>query len=172
MPSWGIFKGKDGFIAISAATKVGWDRLTELMGKPELAADPRFEAREARLKNNDAVVEYVEEWLSTFDHVSDVAALLQSFRMQSVPVFPVGKIIDEDEQFKLRGMLKELDHPVLGKVKFLTSPFRYMNSSASVDTPPTVTAGESTDEVLRGMLRMTEEELAALKREGIVFDGR
>ncbi|HEX2964164.1 MAG TPA: CoA transferase, partial [Syntrophorhabdaceae bacterium] len=28
MPSWGIFKGKDGYIAISAATKVGWDRLT------------------------------------------------------------------------------------------------------------------------------------------------
>ena len=28
MPSWGIFKGKDGYIAISAATKVGWDRET------------------------------------------------------------------------------------------------------------------------------------------------
>ena len=64
MPSWGIFKGKDGYIAISAATKVGWDQLTELMGKPELATDPRFEDRDERLKNKDAVVEYVEEWLA------------------------------------------------------------------------------------------------------------
>ena len=28
MPSSGIFKGKDGYIAISAATKVGWDQET------------------------------------------------------------------------------------------------------------------------------------------------
>jgi CoA:oxalate CoA-transferase len=172
MPSWGIFKGKDGFIAISAATKVGWDRLTELMGKPELATDPRFEDRIERLKNNDAVVEYVEEWLAGFDHVSDVAALLQSFRMQSVPVFSVAKVIDEDEQFKLRGMLKELEHPVLGKMKFLTSPLRYTNHSASADTPPTAVAGESTDEVLKGILNMEDDELNALKTEGIVFDGK
>jgi crotonobetainyl-CoA:carnitine CoA-transferase CaiB-like acyl-CoA transferase len=172
MPSWGIFKGKDGFIAISAATKVGWDRLTELMGKPELATDPRFEAREARLRNNDAVVKYVEEWLSTFDHVSDVAALLQSFRMQSVPVFTVGKLVDEDEQFKLRGMLKELDHPVLGKVKFLTSPLRFTNHQASADTPPTAFPGESTDEVFKSVLGMKEDELNVLKKEGIIFDGK
>ena len=126
------------------------------MGKPELATDPRFEDRTERLKNNDAVVEYVEEWLATFDHVSDVAALLQSYRMQSVPVFTVAKVIDEDEQFKLRGMLKELEHPVLGKMKFLTSPLRYTNHSASADTPPTAAAGESTDEVLKGILNMTE----------------
>jgi crotonobetainyl-CoA:carnitine CoA-transferase CaiB-like acyl-CoA transferase len=172
MPSWGIFKGKDGFIAISAATKVGWDRLSELMGKPELATDPRFQDRIERLKNNDAVVEYVEEWLSTFDHVSDVAALLQSFRMQSVPVFTVAKVIDEDEQFKLRGMLKELEHPVLGKMKFLTSPLRYTNHRASADAPPTAVAGESTDEVLKGVLNMEDDELSTLKKEGIIFDGK
>jgi CoA:oxalate CoA-transferase len=172
MPSWGIFKGKDGYIAISAATKVGWDRLTELMGKPELATDPRFEAREARLKHTDEVVQYVEEWLEKFDKVADVAALLQSYRIQSAPVLSVGKLIDEDEQFKLRGMLKELEHPVLGKVKFLTSPLRYTNSSASADTPPTVVAGESTDEVLKGLLSMNEDELNVLKKKGIIFDGK
>jgi crotonobetainyl-CoA:carnitine CoA-transferase CaiB-like acyl-CoA transferase len=65
MPSWGIFKGKDGYIAISAATKIGWDRLTELMGKPELAGDPRFETREARLKNNDAAWHMLKNGLRT-----------------------------------------------------------------------------------------------------------
>ena len=99
-------------------------------------------------------------------------ALLQSYRIQSVPVFSVGKLIDEDEQFKLRGMLKELEHPILGKVKFLTSPLRYTNPGASADTPPTAVAGESTDEVLKSILNMKDDELTALKKEGIVFDGK
>jgi crotonobetainyl-CoA:carnitine CoA-transferase CaiB-like acyl-CoA transferase len=92
--------------------------------------------------------------------------------MQSVPVFTVGKLIDEDEQFKLRGMLKELDHPVLGKVKFLTSPLRFTNHQASADTPPTAIPGESTDEVFKSVLGMEEDELNVLKKEGIIFDGK
>jgi CoA:oxalate CoA-transferase len=171
MPSWGIFKGKDGYVAISAATKVAWDRLTELMGKPELATDPRFEDRNERLKNKDLVIQITEEWLQTFEHVSDVASLLQSYRIQSAPVLSVRKLIDEDEQFKVRGMLKELEHPILGKVKFLTSPLRFTNHSATADIPPTVTPGENTSEVLKGLLNMQDDELDSLKKEGIIFDG-
>jgi len=169
MPSWGIFKGTDGYVAISAATKVGWDRLTELIGKPELAKDPRFDSREARLKNNEDVVKVVEEWLGTFEKVADVAALLQSYRIQSAPVLSVGQIIEEDEQFKLRGMLKELEHPVLGRVKFLTSPLRFKNATASADAPPPAKPGEDTDEVLGSILKMKEHEIEALKNEEVVF---
>jgi crotonobetainyl-CoA:carnitine CoA-transferase CaiB-like acyl-CoA transferase len=57
-------------------------------------------------------------------------------------------------------------------MKFLTSPLRYTNHSASADTPPTVVAGESTDEVLKGILNMEDDELSALKKEGVIFDGR
>jgi crotonobetainyl-CoA:carnitine CoA-transferase CaiB-like acyl-CoA transferase len=172
MPSWGIFKGKDGYVAISAATKVGWDRLTEIMGKPELATDPRFENREARLKNHEEVVRHIEEWLEKFDKVADVAALLQSYRIQSAPVLSVAKIIEEDPQFKLRGMLKELDHATLGKVKFMNSPLKFTHSKASVDEPPSAVAGEHTDEVLRGLLNLNDNEIKDLKKEGIIFSGK
>ena len=40
----------------------------------------------------------------------------------------------------------------------------------AVDAPPTAVAGESTDEVLKSMLNIKDDELAALKKEGIIFD--
>jgi crotonobetainyl-CoA:carnitine CoA-transferase CaiB-like acyl-CoA transferase len=72
----------------------------------------------------------------------------------------------------VRGMLKELEHAVLGKMKFLTIPLRFTNHSASADSPLTAVAGESADEVLKGVLDMQEDELKAPKNKGIVIDGK
>lgn len=171
MPSWGVFKGKDGYITISAATKVGWDRLTDLMGKPELADDPRFAAREERVKNNNQVVSIVEEWLANFDHVSDVAALLQSYRIQAAPVQTMSQIVDEDPQFKVRDMVREIDHPVLGKTKFLNTPLKFKHASAFIDGTPPVTPGQDTVETLKYLLDMQDGELMALKTDKVIFDG-
>jgi crotonobetainyl-CoA:carnitine CoA-transferase CaiB-like acyl-CoA transferase len=172
MPSWGVFKGTDGYIVISAATKIGWDRLCDLMGKPELAQDPRFSTREARLKHNDDVVKVIEEWLATFDKVAEVATLLQTYRIQAAPVLSVADIIDEDPQFKVRGMLKEIEHPILGKMQFLNSPLKFSNAKASVDEPPSAVAGEHTDQVLHGLLNLSDDEIALLRKEGIIFSGQ
>ena len=89
--------------------------------------------------------------------------------MQAAPVLSVEKLVDEDEQFKIRGMLKEIEHPTLGKMKFLTSPLRYTNAVASTDAPPTAIPGENTDEVLRDLLNMREDELMELKGKGVIF---
>lgn len=169
MPSWGIFKGSDGYIAISAATNVGWERLTDLMGQPELASDERFATREARLQHHGEVVRLIEEWLATFDHVADVAEILQSLRIQSAPVNTAAQLVDHDEQFQLRGMLKELEHPTLGPVRFLTSPLRYRNARAEVETPPPVTPGEDTREVLREVLQLDAAAIEALEAKGVVY---
>ena len=169
MPSWGVFKGTDGYIVISAATKIGWDRLTELMDKPELAEDPRFDTREERVKNNEEVVKIVEEWLETFEKVSDVAALLQSYRIQAAPVQTMAQIVDEDPQFATRDMIREIQHPVLGKTKFLNTPLKFKYGDAFINGFFPATPGQDTDEILKSLLDMSDGELEALKQAGVVF---
>jgi crotonobetainyl-CoA:carnitine CoA-transferase CaiB-like acyl-CoA transferase len=172
MPSWGVFKGKDGYITISAATKIGWDRLTDLMGRPELAEDPRFNTREERVKHNEEVVRIVEEWLENFDKVADVAALLQSYRIQAAPVQTIAQIVNEDPQFKTRDMVREIEHPILGKTKFLNTPLKFKHASAFIDGAPPVTPGQDTLDVLRGLLNMKDEELETLRKANVIFDGK
>jgi CoA:oxalate CoA-transferase len=172
MPSWGVFKGKDGYIAISAATKVGWDRLTDLMGKPELADDPRFNTREERVRNHNEVVRIVEEWLENFEKVRDVATLLQTYRIQAAPVQTVAQVIDEDPQFKSRDMVREIEHPLLGKTKFLNTPLKFKYASAFIDGPPPVIPGQDTHEALKHLLDMQDGEMETLKKENVIFDGK
>ena len=169
MSAWGIYKGRDGYIAISAATKVGWERLANIMGKPELADDPRFNTQALRFKNNKEVTDIIEAWLKDNEMTtSEVASLLQSYRMQSVPVLSVAQLIDGDEHFKQSGMLKELEHGTLGKVKFINSPLKYRNSGASADDPPPANAGDHTEYILQTVLKMGKDDISELKKAGVV----
>jgi crotonobetainyl-CoA:carnitine CoA-transferase CaiB-like acyl-CoA transferase len=141
------------------------------MGRPELADAPRFNTREERVRNNEEVVKIVEEWLENFDKVSDVAALLQSFRIQAAPVQTMAQIVDEDPQFKTRDMVREIEYSVLGKTKFLNTPLKFKYAKAFIDGSPPAVPGENTDEVLGSLLNINGDALEAMKRTGIIFNG-
>lgn len=64
-------------------------------------------------------------------------------------------------------MIKELDHPALGKLKVLNSPVQYSRSGPSIRTPPPL-LGQHTDEVLRDVLGFEDTEIEALKRDRVV----
>ena len=71
-----LFRGKDGWVAIVASTDPGWRNLTEAMGLPHLAKDPRFADRVARMAHRDELENIVEEWVASFESVQEVEELL------------------------------------------------------------------------------------------------
>jgi crotonobetainyl-CoA:carnitine CoA-transferase CaiB-like acyl-CoA transferase len=165
---YGVYKGRDGYLVLSCYRPVGFQRLAELMGKPDLPTDPRFDTMENRVKHNRELTRLIEAWLKTFKKVGDAVAFLQSYRIMAAPVLTVTQIIDEDPQIKVRQMLKEIEHRTLGPVKFLNTPLRFLNSDASVDGPPPAFIGEHTDEILGGLLKLGDDAIRELKDRGIV----
>jgi len=65
----GIFKGKDRYLVITAVTDGQWAGVCRAIGRPELAADPRYDSNEKRVKNG--VVEMVEQWLQSLPTSAD-----------------------------------------------------------------------------------------------------
>ena len=165
---YGVYKGRDGYMVLSCYRPIGFERLAELMGKPELTTDPRFDTMEKRVKNNRELTKLIEAWLKKFEKVGDAVAYLQSYRIMAAPVLSVAQIIEEDPQIKVRKMLKEIEHRTLGPVKFLNTPLRFLNSEASVDGPPPAFVGEHTDAILSGILKLGDEEIKGLRVKGIV----
>jgi crotonobetainyl-CoA:carnitine CoA-transferase CaiB-like acyl-CoA transferase len=165
---YGVYKGRDGYMVLSCYRPVGFQRLAELMGQPDLPQDPRFATMEARIQHNRELTKLIEQWLKTFKKVGDAVAFLQSYRIMAAPVLTVTQIVDEDPQIKVRQMLKEIEHRTLGKVPFLNTPLRFLNAEASVDGPPPAFIGEHTDEVLHGLLGLEEEKIEALRAQGVV----
>ena len=165
---YGVYKGRDGYMVLSCYRPIGFERLAGLMGKPELATDPRFDTMENRVKNNRELTKLIEAWLKTFEKVGDAVAFLQSYRIMAAPVLSVTQIMEEDPQIKVREMLKEIEHRTLGPVTFLNTPLRFQNSRASVDGPPPAFAGEHTDDILSQVLGLKEAAIRRLRAKGII----
>ena len=66
-----------------------------------------------------------------------------------------------------RGMVTEIDHPECGPMKLVNTPIKYSHAKPGVRTPPP-TLGQHTDEVLQGLLDYSEEEVLAMKKEGVI----
>ena len=66
-----------------------------------------------------------------------------------------------------RGMVKEMEHEWCGPIKMVNTPVKYSESKPSIRMVPPI-LGQHTDEVLKEVLGLGDEEIDALKAEGAV----
>ena len=155
----------DGIIYISAGTEEHWRLLCELMQRPELFADPRFDSNPKRGSRRNELVAIINQWSIGWK----TADLLEALDKSGIPAARYNDLPDvwEDVQVKHRQLKVTIPHPVSGKVSLIASPLAYMSGSPMrYAAPPTI--GQHTDEVLRGLLKLSSEELAGLRSTGIV----
>jgi formyl-CoA transferase len=156
----------DGYITLAAGTDRLFERFCALLGHPEWAADPAFANATLRVRNRADLIDRVEaittrepraHWLAEFD-----AAKL-----------PCGPINDyaqtfEDPQIRARGMVVDVEHPVLGPLRTLGSPIK-MSATPPVADRRAPLLGEHTREVL-AEIGYGEEEIQAVLAEGRVTE--
>ncbi len=119
---YGLVHSSDGFIAIASPTDNHWRALTEVMGRPELGADPRFATNEARVGNASIVYAEVEAWSTTL--TSDEAVRALNGR---VPCGPVNSAADiaADEHTSARAMIVSVPHPSGQPTDIIGAPIKF-----------------------------------------------
>jgi crotonobetainyl-CoA:carnitine CoA-transferase CaiB-like acyl-CoA transferase len=75
--------------------------------------------------------------------------------------------VTQDPQVLHRGMIRDLPHPRLGKVKAVGAPVKLSRTPVGSEIP-SPDLGEHTDQVLRDMLGLGEQEIRELKEEGVI----
>ena len=92
-------------------------------------------------------------------------------RLQAAGV-PCGKINSvkqalDDPQTAARRMIETVEHPTIGPLKMLGTPFKLNATPTSVRrAPPTL--GQHADEILRDELGYDDGKIAALRRDKVV----
>ncbi len=146
-----VLPASDGWITIAAPADTRWRRLCELIGRPELAGDPRYATNYLRSRRSAEVREAIGAWSSTRTR-AEIIELLGS----EVPVGPVNTIADifEDPHPHLRGMLVELEQPGSATpVTVAGQPIKFLGGGSGVRTRAPL-LGEHTDEVLGELGRL------------------
>ncbi len=162
----GHFRTKDDhWVAIACTTDKMFHRLAEAMEQPQLASSSTYGEQRKRLAARDAVNAIVTDWARALDR----AELLRRCLEKEVPVGKLNSIADifEDEHFRARGNLAEIDEPDIGRV---VVPGVVPTLS---ETPGRIASlggrlGEATDAVLGALLGLSGDDLADLRARKIV----
>ena len=159
------FRTKTRDLALAVGSEKLWAVFCPAIGCPELAADPRYRTNADRAKNRDSLIPKLQEVFLTRSYEEWETILLA----RGVPVGAINGIADivEHPQVVARGALVEMDHPRAGKVRMVGAPVRLSETPGSVRTPAP-TLGEHTDLVLRELLGLGAEEIAALRAAAVI----
>jgi crotonobetainyl-CoA:carnitine CoA-transferase CaiB-like acyl-CoA transferase len=153
----------DTWVSIVAVDDADFARLAAALGRPELAADPRFKTLEARKRNEDELEEMITAWTSVRE-AHQAARELQS-RGVAAAVCATNQDVSEDPHLNQRGYFVKLNHPEVGAMQHAGIPWR-MSATPCAVRAPAPCLGQHTDEVLIGLLGYSETEVKTLRAAG------
>jgi crotonobetainyl-CoA:carnitine CoA-transferase CaiB-like acyl-CoA transferase len=165
MAPHGVFRaaGDDRWIAITVEDDAEWGRFATLLGRPELAGDPRFRTLEQRKANEDALEALVSDWTSGHD-AHELTAVLQAAGVSAF-VAATNRDLANDPHLEAAGAFTRFPHPEVATRQHLGAPWRLSASPAGV-TRAAPCLGADTDQVLREVCGYTADEIVALRAAG------
>ncbi len=152
-----IYRTRDGqFVSISGSGQRTFERICAALGRPELAADPRFADNRHRIRH----VEALDEEMQLLVGQHDRAELLELFDRHAATVAPVYSVADTfvDPQFVARENIVTVPDDELGAVGMQNVVGRLSRTPGRVRSagPP---IGAHNEEILLGELGFTREQL-------------
>jgi len=119
---FGAFETQDGWIVVVCAKQKFFERLCEVLERPDLAADERFSSAAGRYASRLDLLAILDGILRS----QPSKYWLERLRKAGVPCGPVNTVEEAfaDPQTAARDLIVETEHPYFGSVRHVASPVR------------------------------------------------
>jgi formyl-CoA transferase len=153
----------DAYIYVIAQAQA-FPTLAKVIGHADWLDDPNFNTPDARLPRLAHVFSEIEKWTMTMTKM-EVMATLNPLNVPCGPILSM-KELAEEPSLRNTGTVVEVDHPKRGKYLTVGNPIKLSDSPTDVQRSPLY--GEHTDEVLRGLLGLSDEDIEAARQQGAI----
>ncbi len=156
--------GDDDYVMIHTRGDL-WITALAVMGKEAMFEDERYMTDELRGERADEVREIIEEWTMQRTKYEAFEALAAAGVWCGAVLTPVEVI--NNEHLKQREMIVTVKDDYRGDYRMIGSPVKMEKSPVTVTQAPRYS--EHTDEILKSMLGVSEDELVELRSDGVII---
>ncbi len=160
-----VYPTSDGEHLIAANQDSVFTRLSQAMGRPELAQDERYVSHNARGEHQEELDALIGEWTRTLDGKS-LETLLNEHGVPNGRIYRAPEML-EDAHFKAREAIIRLAHPSFGEIamqnvapKLSATPGGIRFAGAAL--------GEHNDDIYGGLLGLDADQRTSLQDAGII----
>jgi crotonobetainyl-CoA:carnitine CoA-transferase CaiB-like acyl-CoA transferase len=160
------YRTRDGqWVAVSSASTSVAERVMRLVGRPDLADEPWFSSARERVAHVDELDGAVQNWIED----RDLDAVVEAFEEVGAALFPVYDVAQlfADPQVQARDAVTTVDDEDLGPLRMQNVWFRLSGTPGGIRFAGR-RLGQDTDAVLTERLGYTPEQVAALRKDGVV----
>jgi formyl-CoA transferase len=155
-----MFSGSDGaYFVIGVGTEALWQKFTGILKSTiDLRSDPRFQNNAERIKHRLELIPILQ---NVFNQKS-AAEWLERFSNAGIPAAKINGVSEalNHIQAKARGLVVQLEHPILGIVKSIANPIRLSDTPVTYRFAPPF-LGEHTNEILKSLGYSAQEPEAS-----------
>jgi len=121
------YETKDGYVCALIYNDKQWKGFFDVIGRPEMLADPLFATHEVRSKNYDSAYAFVAQELKK----RSTSEWVEAFERADIPVQRMNSLEDivADPHLEAIGYLKTVEHPTEGRIKSLAVPSEWSEST-------------------------------------------
>lgn len=128
------YKTADGHLSMMPYTTAHWQRFFTEVGRPDLAADPRFADIAQRTQHIEALLELA----SGFVAQHPTAWWIATCERLEIPAAPVARLEDlpSDPHLAETGFFEQVQDPAMGAMRFPGVPVRFDGQRPPIAVPP------------------------------------
>ena len=167
-PAMGVFAVGDRHLALQTGGAAAlWPRLQALLGRADLATDPRFETPDQRRRNWPALRDIIGEWLARFATVDEALDALRGARIPAAAVL-MPQEVAAHAHLQARGAFPTVSHPARGEVRVTATPFQIDGRATAPAGAAPYRVGEHTRAVLTQLLGYKDRDIDELAQAGAI----